>query len=91
MITKYIILFLYFGVLFLLGFLATKKISGAKDYYVGGKKLGYWVVAFSSRASGESAWLLLGLTGMGAMIGLQAVWIVLGEVIGVAFAWLFMA
>ncbi|MBN4061743.1 sodium/proline symporter [Bacteroidales bacterium AH-315-I05] len=91
MLTTYIILALYFGILFLIGFLASKKISGAKDYFVGGKKLGYWVVAFSSRATGESAWLLLGLTGMGAMIGAQAFWVVLGEVLGVAVAWLFMA
>ena len=91
MTVKYIILFLYLGILFIIGILASKKIAGAKDYFVGGKKLGYWVVAFSSRATGESAWLLLGLTGMGAMIGLQALWVVLGEVLGVSIAWLFMA
>ena len=91
MIVKYIILFCYLGILFIIGMLASKKIAGAKDYFVGGKKLGYWVVAFSSRATGESAWLLLGLTGMGAMIGLQALWVVLGEVLGVSIAWLFMA
>jgi len=91
MTVKYIILFLYLGILFIIGILASKKITGAKDYFVGGKKLGYWVVAFSSRATGESAWLLLGLTGMGAMIGLQALWVVLGEVLGVSIAWLFMA
>ena len=91
MLIKYIILALYFGILFGIGLLASKKIAGAKDYFVGGKKLGYWVVAFSSRATGESAWLLLGLTGLGAMIGLQALWVVLGEVLGVGIAWLFMA
>ncbi|MCI5057174.1 MAG: sodium/proline symporter [Flavobacteriales bacterium] len=53
--------------------------------------MGFWVVAFSARASGESAWLLLGLTGMGAMFGMQAMWVVFGEVLGVAVAWLFMA
>ena len=91
MIVKYIILFCYLGILFIIGMLASKKIAGAKDYFVGGKKLGYWVVAFSSRATGESAWLLLGLTGLGAMIGLKAFWVVLGEVLGVGIAWLFMA
>ena len=91
MITKYIILALYFAILFFIGLMASKKISGAKDYFVGGKKLGYWVVAFSSRATGESAWLLLGLTGMGAMFGLQSLWVVVGEVLGVSIAWLFMA
>lgn len=53
--------------------------------------MGYWAVAFSARATGESSWLLLGLTGMGAMVGFQAFWVVVGEVLGVAFAWYYMA
>ncbi len=91
MTTKYIILFLYFLILFLIGYFASKQIKNTKDYYVGGKKLGFWVVAFSSRATGESAWLLLGLTGLGAMVGVSAFWVVLGEVLGVTISWLFMA
>ena len=91
MITKYIILFLYFSILFLIGYFASKKIKSTKDYYVGGKDLNFWVVAFSARATGESAWLLLGLTGLGAMVGVSAFWVVLGEVIGVTVAWFFMA
>lgn len=91
MITKYIILFGYFSILFLIGYYASKRIKNTKDYYVGGKKLGFWVVAFSARATGESAWLLLGLTGLGAMVGVSAFWVVLGEVIGVSVSWFFMA
>lgn len=76
-----------------LGFLAafavwsrseTKSLSG---YYLAGKKLPYWVVAFSTNATGESGWLLLGLTGMGYAVGAQAYWVVVGEVIGMALAW----
>ena len=88
---NYIVLFLYFLVLFLIGVFASRKIKGLEDYYVGGKKLGYWVVAFSARATGESAWLLLGLTGLGAMVGVSAFWVVLGELLGVGVAWFFMA
>jgi sodium/proline symporter len=91
LITKYIILFLYFSILFFIGYLASKRIKNIKDYYVGGKKLNFWVVAFSARATGESAWLLLGLTGLGAMVGVSAFWVVLGEVLGVAVSWFFMA
>jgi len=89
--TKYIILFLYFSVLFLIGYFASKRIKTTEDYYVGGKKLNFWVVAFSARATGESAWLLLGLTGLGAMVGISAFWVVIGEVIGVTISWFFMA
>lgn len=91
MIIKYLILGLYFLVLFLIGIFSSKKIKDIKDYYVGGKKLGYWVVAFSTRATGESAWLLLGLTGLGAIAGVSAYWVVLGELIGVGTAWFIMA
>ncbi len=91
MISNYIILVLYFLILFVIGYKASGKIKGIVDYYAGGKKLRYWVVAFSSRATGESAWLLLGLTGAGAIAGVNAFWIVLGEVLGVSVAWLLMA
>jgi len=89
LITKYIILFGYFSILFLIGYIASKRIKNTEDYYVGGKKLNFWVVAFSARATGESAWLLLGLTGLGAMVGVSAFWVVLGEVIGVTISWFF--
>lgn len=53
--------------------------------------MGYWAVAFSARATGESGWLLIGLTGMGAISGLSAYWVVVGEVLGVAISWWLMA
>ena len=91
MVAKLIALGIYFFILFLIGYFATKRIKNIEDYYVGGKKLGYWVVAFSTRATGESAWLLLGLTGLGAFAGVSAYWVVLGEVLGVTVAWFYMA
>jgi len=61
------------------------------DFYVGGKNMGFWAVAFSARATGESGWLLIGLTGMGAISGLSTYWVVVGEVLGVAISWWYMA
>ncbi len=91
MLIKLIILCFYFAILFGIGLWSSRKVKDIKDYYVGGKKLGFWVVVFSTRATGESAWLLLGLTGLGAAVGVSAFWVVLGEVLGVAVAWLLMA
>ena len=54
----------YVGVLFLIGILASRRIKDMSDYYVGGKKMKFWAVAFSARATGESGWLLIGLTGI---------------------------
>ncbi|MBR9919239.1 MAG: sodium/proline symporter [Bacteroidetes bacterium] len=91
MATKLIVLALYVGVLFLIGIVASRRIKSISDFYVGGKNIGYWAVAFSARATGESGWLLIGLTGMGAIAGVSAYWVVLGEVLGVAISWFFMA
>ncbi len=90
-IYKLSFLLIYFIILISIGFLASKKITTASDYYVGGKNLGYWIAALSARATGESGWLLIGLTGMGAMMGVSAFWVVVGEVLGVWISWQFMA
>lgn len=62
----------------------THTLSG---YFLAGKKLPFWVVAFSANATGESGWLLLGLTGMGYAVGAQAYWVVVGEILGVIASW----
>jgi len=82
---------LYAAILLAIGFVAARRTHSIRDYFAADKKLGFFNVAFSARATGESAWLLLGLTGMGYAIGAQAFWVVLGEVIGVGGAWIFMA
>jgi sodium/proline symporter len=67
---------------------------GAKtneDFVIGGKKFGGAALALSERATGESAWLLLGLTGHAYAEGIGAVWVALGCVIGILFIWQVMA
>ena len=81
----------YLGILLWLGVLASRRMKDIKDYFAAGKNLGFLAVAFSARATGESAWLLIGLTGMGCALGVKAFWVVVGEVIGVVGAWLFMS
>ena len=76
---KLIVLFIYFSILLSIGFFASKKVTNISDYYVGGKNLGYWIAALSARSTGESGWLLIGVTGMGAIMGLSAMWIVVGR------------
>lgn len=82
---------LYLLVLLGIGAVASRSARGARDYFAAGKNLGFWSVAFSARATGESAWLLLGLTGMGAALGVRAFGVVLGEVLGVVGAWWLMS
>jgi len=83
------VLIVYGIVLLAIGFWSSRGSGSVAGYYVAEKSLRSWVVAFSSNATGESGWLLLGLTGMGYLVGIHALWIVLGEVSGVALAWVF--
>ena len=82
-LTRLSAVLLYFVVLISIGVLASRRMNNVRDYFAAGKSLSFWVAAFSARATGESAWLLLGFTGMGAAVGIQAFWVVLGEIIGV--------
>ena len=88
---EYWSLLLYFSGLGLLAWFASRRVHSAADFFVGGKKLPAWIAALSAQATGESAWLLLGLTGMGALIGVSAYWVAIGEILGVFGAWFLMA
>jgi sodium/proline symporter len=90
MTSKLVGIFVYLLILLIIGWFASRRVKSLGDYIAAGKKLGFLPAALSARATGESAWLLLGLTGMGAAIGLQAFWVVVGEIVGVGIAWLMM-
>lgn len=58
---------------------------------MGGEKISGYSLALSERATGESAWLLLGLTGYAYSEGMAAIWVALGCVAGILFLWIFLA
>jgi sodium/proline symporter len=91
MIYQMLAIAMYVVVLLGIGIAASRRTHGLLDYYAGGRRMGALSVAFSARSTGESAWLLLGLTGFGATFGVQGFWIVLGEALGVFLSWAFMA
>lgn len=78
---------LYLVAILLVGFITYRKNESEYDYFLAGRKLNPWVVAFSERASGESAWLLLGLPGAALALGLIELWTALGCVGGIIFYW----
>lgn len=61
------------------------------EYVLGGKRFSGTALALSERATGESAWLLLGLTGHAFAEGISAIWVALGCVTGILFIWSVMA
>ncbi|MBL52073.1 MAG: sodium:proline symporter [Candidatus Marinimicrobia bacterium] len=86
-----IIFILYLGLLLGVGVWTFKFNKTQEDYLLAGRKLGPWVTAFSERASGESAWLLLALPGAAISIGLGESWTVIGIIIGISASWLIIA
>ena len=88
MSTPVAVLVAYLAMLVALALWSRRETKSLSGFFLAGKKLPYWVVAFSTNATGESGWLLLGLTGMGFTVGAQAYWVVVGEVIGIALSWM---
>lgn len=87
MSTTVTVLIVYLAVLAGLAIWSRRETHTLAGYYLAGKKLPFWVVAFSTNATGESGWLLLGLSGMGYAVGVQAYWVVVGELLGIAASW----
>jgi len=85
--TTVTVLIVYLGVLAALAIWSRRETHTLAGFYLAGKKLPFWVVAFSTNATGESGWLLLGLSGMGYAVGTQAYWVVVGEIVGIALSW----
>src|SRR5210317_1596038 len=81
------VLVVYLGLLAAFAIWSRRETSTLTGFYLAGKKLPFWVVAFSTNATGESGWLLLGLTGMGYAVGARAYWVVVGEIVGIALSW----
>jgi len=86
-----IIFIIYLSFLLLVGVYTYGFSKTQEDYLLAGRKLGPWVTAFSERASGESAWLLLALPGAAITIGMGELWSVIGIIIGIASSWYLIA
>jgi len=80
-------------IVILIGIVAysARRSKTNSDFVLGGKKISGFSLALSERATGESAWLLLGLTGLAYAEGMAAVWVALGCVSGILFLWIFLA
>ncbi|MEN8117470.1 MAG: sodium/proline symporter [Bacteroidota bacterium] len=70
---------------------SARRSKTNNDFVLGGKKISGFSLALSERATGESAWLLLGLTGHAYAEGMAAIWVALGCVTGILFLWTFLA
>jgi sodium/proline symporter len=81
----------YLTVLTLMGIYVGRKVKSSSDYAISGRNLPGWVAALSERATGESAWALLGLPGAAYALGLTEMWTAIGCALGIILSWLFLA
>ena len=86
-----IIFTLYLLLIVFIGLLSNRFISSQLDFLLAGRRLGPWVTAFSERASGESAWLILGLPGAAIAVGYGEIWAVIGITLGIISSWFLIA
>lgn len=80
-------LIIYLVVILIIGFVTYKYMGSLDDFLLGGRRLGAWALAISERASGESAWFLLGLPGLAYATGMSAFWTVIGCGFGIFLSW----
>ncbi len=86
-----IVFIIYLAILIGVGITTFRFNKTQEDYLLAGRKLGPLVVAFSERASGESAWLILALPGAAIAIGLGEIWAVIGIISGIILSWFIIA
>lgn len=84
-------LLLYLLVMISVGLITYRYMNTFDDYLLAGRRLGPWVAAISERASGESAWFLLGLPGAAYGLGFTEYWSVIGIACGILASWTFIA
>lgn len=82
-----IVMVCYLALLILWGLYQGRKVKTSKDYAIAGRNLPGWAAALSERATGESAWALLGLPGFAYATGLAGIWTAVGCVAGIVTAW----
>lgn len=84
---------IYFAVVLTVGFVYAKRSnSSAREYFLGGRKVGPWLTAFSAEASDMSGWLLMGLPGVAYFTGASdAMWTAIGLALGTYLNWKFVA
>ncbi len=86
-----IVMVIYMVFLISWGIYQGMRVKSSTDYSIGGRVLPGWAAALSERATGESAWALLGLPGAAYATGLMEIWTAIGCVFGVVFAWIVLA
>jgi sodium/proline symporter len=74
-----------------IGVWASRRTRDEDDFFLGGRSLGPVVAAISYSSSASSAFTLLGISGIAYVMGVGAIWVVAGSVLGMLVAWFWIA
>jgi sodium/proline symporter len=77
----------YLAIILLMAYVAYRRTASLSDFILGGRSLNSWVTALAAQASDMSGWLLMGLPGLAYLAGLEAVWMVIGLLVGTYLNW----
>lgn len=78
---------IYLLAVFAIGIYGYFRTKTFEDFALGGRRIKDWVVGFSAQSSDMSMWLLVGLPATAYVMGLSALWIGVGIVVGTGFNW----
>lgn len=78
---------IYLIAVFAIGVYGYFRTKTFEDFALGGRRIKDWVVGFSAQSSDMSMWLLVGLPAIAYTMGLSALWIGVGIVLGTGFNW----
>ena len=88
---KLLIFIIYFLIVFLIGYIASRRMHNVSGYLLGNRSFNPYVTALGAGASDMSGWLLLGLPGAVYVTGVSEIWMPVGLVIGAYLNWAFVA
>ena len=85
------VLIVYLILLLLIGVVMGKRLRSAEDFYIGGRRIGAWVTAFSFVAAYFSSVVIVGGGGFGYKFGLSTLWIgAINAFLGCTLCWIVM-
>ncbi|MGB3612539.1 MAG: hypothetical protein WBA10_02005, partial [Elainellaceae cyanobacterium] len=65
----------------------TRQQETTEDYLLAGRDVNPWFTALSAVATGNSGFMFIGLIGFTYDIGLSAIWLTVGHLVGDTLAW----
>ncbi len=79
----YLVMAAYGALVLTIGYLANRRQKNTEDYFLGGRKLPWWVVGVSLMATSFSSVSLIGGTGFGYSVGMRWLQLQIGDLVAI--------